>query len=60
VFCLSARNSEKRIAKDLVVCSQIPVWPGTPDCPVRQAGPREKAALRTRRRRMAIIHWTVR
>jgi hypothetical protein len=40
---------------------------GTPDCPVctgqcpvRQAGPREKAALRTRWRRTTIIHRTVR
>jgi hypothetical protein len=33
---------------------------GTPDYPVRQAGPREKAALGTRRRRTTIIHRTVR
>jgi hypothetical protein len=32
----------------------------TGQCPMRQAGPREKAALGTRRRRTAIIHWTVR
>jgi hypothetical protein len=32
----------------------------TGQCPVRQAGPREKAALRTQRRRMTIIHRTVR
>jgi hypothetical protein len=32
----------------------------TRQCPVRQAGPSEKAALETRRRRTAIIHRTVR
>jgi hypothetical protein len=32
----------------------------TGQCSVRQAGPREKAALGTRRRRTAIIHRTVR
>jgi hypothetical protein len=32
----------------------------TGQCPVRQAGPREKAALGTRRRRTTIIHRTVR
>jgi hypothetical protein len=32
----------------------------TGQCPVRQASPREKAALGTRRRRTAIIHRTVR
>jgi hypothetical protein len=34
VFCLSARNSEKRIAKDLALCNQTLAQPGTPDCPV--------------------------
>jgi hypothetical protein len=34
--------------------------PGTPDCPVRHAGPSKKAALGTRRRRTTIIHRTVR
>jgi hypothetical protein len=33
---------------------------GTPDCPVRQSGPREKAALGTRWRRKTIIHQAVR
>jgi hypothetical protein len=32
----------------------------TGQCPVRQAGPREKAALGTQRRSTAIIHRTVR
>jgi hypothetical protein len=32
----------------------------TGQCPLRQAGPSEKASLGTRRRRMAIIHRTVR
>jgi hypothetical protein len=36
------------------------VWWCTGQCPVRQAGPREKAALRTRRRHTAKIHRTVR
>jgi hypothetical protein len=31
----------------------------TGQCPVREAGPREKAALGTRRRRTAKNHWTV-
>jgi hypothetical protein len=35
------------------------VW-HTRQCPVRQAGPREKAALGTRQRSKAIIHRTVR
>jgi hypothetical protein len=39
---------------------QTPVRLGTPDCPVRQAGPRELAALGTRRRRTTKIHRTVR
>jgi hypothetical protein len=60
IFCLSARNREKRIRKRLGSEQPTPAWLGTPDCPVRQAGPREKAALGTRRRRTAIIHWTVR
>jgi hypothetical protein len=34
IFCLSARNSEKRIAKVLARCSQNSVQSGTPDCPV--------------------------
>jgi hypothetical protein len=35
------------------------IWWGTGQCLVRQADPREKAALGTRRRRMAKIHRTV-
>jgi hypothetical protein len=40
VFCLSVRISEKRIAKDLALCSQTSARSGTPDCLVRQAGHR--------------------
>jgi hypothetical protein len=36
------------------------VWWCTGQCPMRQAGSREKAALGTRRRRTAIIHRTAR
>jgi hypothetical protein len=51
----------------LALCSQLQLglahrtvrW-CTRQCPVRQAGPREKAALGTRRRRTIIIHRTVR
>jgi hypothetical protein len=34
VFCLSARNSEKRIAKRVGYVQQTPARLGTPDCPV--------------------------
>jgi hypothetical protein len=34
VFCLSARNSEKRIGKRVSYVQQTPARPGTPDCPV--------------------------
>jgi hypothetical protein len=34
VFCLSARNSEKRIGKRLGYVQQTPVRLGTPDYPV--------------------------
>jgi hypothetical protein len=55
------------LEKDLALCSQLQLglahrtvrW-CTEQCPVHQAGPREKAALGTRRRRTAIIHRTVR
>jgi hypothetical protein len=68
MFCLSARNSEKRIGKRVGYVQQTPARLGTPDsvqwctrqCPVREAGPRELAALGTRRRRTAKIHRTVR
>jgi hypothetical protein len=59
VFCLSARN-KKRIGKRLGSVQPTLARLGTPDCPVRQAGPCEKAALGTRRRRTTIIHRTVR
>jgi hypothetical protein len=64
VFSLSVRNSEKRRQdrKEKTWLWQpifSSVW-HTGQCPVRQAGPREKAALGTRRRRTAIIHRTVR
>jgi hypothetical protein len=57
----------KELEKDLALCSQFQLglahrtvrW-CTGQCPVRQAGSREKAALRTQRRRTAIIHRTVR
>jgi hypothetical protein len=59
-------TGRKELEKDLALCSQLQLglahrtvrW-CTEQCPVRQAGPREKAALETRRRRMAIIHRTV-
>jgi hypothetical protein len=44
----------------LALCSQSSARSSTPDCPVRQAGPREVAALGTRRRRTAKNHRTVR
>jgi hypothetical protein len=31
VFCLSARNSEKRIGKRVGYVQQTPAWLGTPD-----------------------------
>jgi hypothetical protein len=34
VFCLSARNSEKRIGKRVGYVQQTPARLGTPDCPV--------------------------
>jgi hypothetical protein len=56
----------KELEKDLALCSQLQlglahqtVWWCTGQCPVRQAGPHEKAALGTRWRRMTIIHRTV-
>jgi hypothetical protein len=68
VFCLSARNSEKRIGKRVGYVQQTPARLGTPDsvwwctrqCPVRQAGLWELAALGTRRRRTTKNHRTVR
>jgi hypothetical protein len=62
VFCLSTKNSEKRIGKRVGYVQQTPARLGTPEClvVVRQAGPRELAALGTRRRRTAKIHRTVR
>jgi hypothetical protein len=60
VFCLSARKSEKRIGKRVGYVQQTPARLGTPDCPARQAGPRELAALGTRRRCTAKNHRTVR
>jgi hypothetical protein len=55
------------LEKDLTLCSQLQLglahrtvrW-CTGQYPVRQAGPREKAALGTRRRCTTIIHRTVR
>jgi hypothetical protein len=60
-------TEQRRKEKDLALCSQLHLslahrtvrW-CTGQCPVRQAGPREKAALGTRRRHTAIIHRTVR
>jgi hypothetical protein len=46
IFCLSARNRKRKIAKDLAVCSQSPARPGTSDsvrCARLVSG--EKAAL---------------
>jgi hypothetical protein len=55
------------LEKDLALCSQLQLglahrtvrW-RIGQCLVRQAGPREKAALRTRQRRTTIIHRTAR
>jgi hypothetical protein len=61
VFCLSARNSEKRIGKRVGYVQQTPARLGTPDnfrCARLVRG--ELAALEIRRRRTAIIHRTVR
>jgi hypothetical protein len=60
-------TGKKELEKDLALCSQLQLglahrtvrW-GTGQRPVRQDGPREEAALRTRRRRTTIIHRTVR
>jgi hypothetical protein len=60
-------TGKKELEKDLALWSQLQLglahqtvrW-CTRQCPVRQAGPSEKAALGTRRRRTAIIHRTVR
>jgi hypothetical protein len=60
-------TGKKELEKDLALCIQLQLglahgtirW-CTGQCPVRQAGPSEKAALGTRRRRTAIIHRTVR
>jgi hypothetical protein len=67
VFCLSDRNSEKRIGKRVGYVQQTPARLGTPgvrwctgQCPMHQAGPRELAALGNQQRCTAIIHWTVR
>jgi hypothetical protein len=69
MFCLSARNSEKkrrkRIANDLAWCSRSPAQSGTPDCPalhrtVSGLASGEQATLGKNRRRTAIIHQTVR
>jgi hypothetical protein len=66
IFCLSARNSEKRIAKSLgsVQPKLCPVWHtglsgGAPDsvrCARLNSG--ELATLGKSWRRMTIIHWT--
>jgi hypothetical protein len=60
-------TGKKELEKDLALCIQLQLglahgtirW-CTGQCPVRQAGPSEKAALGTRRRRTTIIHRTVR
>jgi hypothetical protein len=57
----------KELEKEVAVCSQLQLglahrtirW-CTGQCPVRQTGPCEKAALGTRRRRTTMIHRTVR
>jgi hypothetical protein len=57
----------KELEKELAMCSKLQLglahrtvrW-CTGQCPVRQAGPRELAALGTQRWRTAIIHRTVR
>jgi hypothetical protein len=61
MFCLSTRNSEKRIGKRVGYVQQTPARPGTPDsvrCARLVSG--EKATLRFRWWRTAIIHQTVR
>jgi hypothetical protein len=60
-LCLSARNRRNWFGKELAVYSQLQLGLGAPDS-VRCARPAsgEQATLRTRRRRTAIIHRTVR
>jgi hypothetical protein len=57
----------KELEKEVAMCSKLQLGLAnrtvrrcTEQCPVRQAGPHEKAALGTRRRCTAISHWTVR
>jgi hypothetical protein len=61
-FVYVLETGRKELKKDLALCSQLhlglahrTVWWCTGQCPVRQAGPREMAALGTRRRRTAIV-----
>jgi hypothetical protein len=56
---LETMTKEEKEKTWLCVANSSSAW-HTEQCPVRQAGPREKAALGTRRRRTTIIHQTVR
>jgi hypothetical protein len=45
VLCLSAGNRRNRIGEEMALFSQSQLCLGAPDCPVRQAGSCELAAL---------------
>jgi hypothetical protein len=45
VLCLSAGNKRNQIGKEMALFSQSLLSLGAPDCPVRQAGSCELAAL---------------
>jgi hypothetical protein len=59
-LCLSTGNRRNQYGKEMALFSQRQFSLGAPDCPVRQAGSGELAALGFRRRRTAINHRTVR
>jgi hypothetical protein len=61
IHVLETVTKEQEKKGKRVGCVQpTPAQSGTPDCPVRQAGPRELAALEIRRRRTAKNHRTIR
>jgi hypothetical protein len=59
-LCLSTGNRRNQFGKGMTLFSQRQFSLGASDCPVRQAGSGELAALGFRRRRTAINHRTVR
>jgi hypothetical protein len=59
-LCLSAGNRRNRIGKEMALFSQSLRSLGAPDCPVRQTGSSELAALRTSTVVYGINHRTVR